>query len=573
MRSLLVTTMLTLACACAWAAPASAVETGVNETMGQNVPLGQTAAGIGADWVRMWATWQDLEPREGSYNQSFIKGLNGNVTDARARGLKVLMVVVRAPDWANGGTLNAPPSDPAKFGRFMGEIARQIPGVQAWEVWNEQDESEFFAGGPRPAAYAAMLKAAYPAIKAAQPGDTVVSGGMVGNDMDFLEQLYDHGAQGSFDAVGVHTDTACLVNGPGITYRDERGRVGRYAFTGYREVHAVMSAHGDGAKPIWMTELGWNTQSTAPGSCSVGEWAGQKPLGVTEAQQAQFLTQAYRCLAADPFVQTAMWFGIQDIARSAHAAGYGLYRRDQSAKPAAEAFRALNGGIAAARCGGVIDTSGPEIEIAQPLDGTKFVKLLPIDARAVDSAGGVGIRRIEIWADGKFSRSFGDGHAKMRSFWPVADWKRGKHTLTFKAEDEAGNKASRTITVTKVKRLPKVKTAATLALELLDASTVRVTGGVTSPKAHASVKLRGKAFVVFQKRVVNHKGKRKWKRVHRIKRPASKAVDVTKSLKPGKWRVFLAYPGRKGFKKSRSKPLGFEIAAAAPPAVTLPPSA
>ena len=42
--------------------------------------------------------------------------------------------------------------------------------------------------------------------------------------------------------------------------------IGRYVFTGYREVRATMLAHGDD-KPVWMTELGWNTQSTAPGSC------------------------------------------------------------------------------------------------------------------------------------------------------------------------------------------------------------------------------------------------------------------------------------------------------------------
>ena len=35
---------------------------------------------------------------------------------------------------------------------------------------------------------------------------------------------------------------------------------------------------------------------------------------------------------------------------------------------------------------------------------------------------------------------------------------------------------------------------------------------------------------------------------------------MTQRVKPGSWRVFLRYPGRKGFKQSRSKPLRFEIA-------------
>ena len=536
------------------AAPARAVETGVNETLHQTVPTAQTAAGLGAGWVRLWASWEYAQPAPNTWEPHIIATLNQSVAEAKAKGLKVLVVVQRSPAWASGGKGGIhPPTDPATFGAAMGGFAARVPGADAWELWNEEDETTFWAGGADPAKYAAMVKAAYPAIKAAEPNDVVVTGATVGNNMDFIAELYRHGAKGSFDAVGVHTDTACLVDGPDFNYRDEQGRIGRYVFTGYREVHAVMARNGDGGKPIWMTELGWNTQSTAPGSCNVGMWAGQKPLGVTEAQQADFLTQAYRCLAADPIVAVAMWFGLQDIPGSSFAGGYGLFRADGSARPAADAFRALAGGIAPQACGGMIDTSGPEIQIAQPLDGLKFVDMIDIDATAAD-AGGVGIRRIEFYADGKFVRSFGDGHAEISPWWDSRYWKRGKHTLTFKAEDEAGNKASRTITVHKVRRLPKVKTTSALALERLAPRTVKVTGGVSSGKARASTKLRGKAFVVFQKQ-----GKRRFKTVHKVRTRAGRPVSVTKTLKAGRWRVFLNYPGVKGFKKSRSKPMRFSV--------------
>ena len=58
---------------------------------------------------------------------------------------------------------------------------------------------------------------------------------MVANDYDFLQALYDNGAKGSFDAVGIHTDTACLTTDPREYYREPSGRIGRYSFTGYRE--------------------------------------------------------------------------------------------------------------------------------------------------------------------------------------------------------------------------------------------------------------------------------------------------------------------------------------------------
>ena len=50
-----------------------------------------------------------------------------------------------------------------------------------------------------------------------------------------------------------------------------------------------MVRNGDGAKPIWMTEIGWNTSSTAPHSCRDGAGAGAKAAGVTLAQQAEYL--------------------------------------------------------------------------------------------------------------------------------------------------------------------------------------------------------------------------------------------------------------------------------------------
>jgi hypothetical protein len=551
--------LLALLCLPLLATPAGALEVGVVETLGQTKPTAQTAAALGANWVRLWATWEGAQPSgPGAWDAEAIRNANLAVSQAKARGLKVLMVVQRSPAWASGGRGGIhPPTDPATFGAAMGGFARRVPGVDAWELWNEEDAHMFWAGGADPARYAAMVKAAYPAIKAAQPHDVVVTGATTGNNMDFIADLYAHGVKGSFDAVGVHTDTACLVSGPGEYYRDERGRIGQYTFSAFREVHAVMRRHGDGAKPIWMTELGWGTETTAPGSCNVGKWAGQKPLGVSEARQADFLRQAYSCLAADPIVTVAFWFGIQDIPGSPYPGGYGLYRHDGSAKPSAAAFKALAGGIPPVRCGGVVDVSGPQIEIAQPLDGLKFVDMIDIDAIGVDSAGGVGIARMKMYADGRFERTFGDGHAHISPWWPSRYWRLGRHTLTFKAIDEAGNTIKKSVTVHKVKRLPKVATSSTLALEQIDATTVKVTGAVRSRTAQAATSLRGKAFVVFQRRA---HGKRKWRTVHRIGRRADKPVAVTQGLEPGAWRVFLHYPGRTGFKKSRSKPLRFAIA-------------
>jgi Cellulase (glycosyl hydrolase family 5)/Bacterial Ig domain len=440
----------TLACA----APAAAVETGVNETLGQTVPTAVKAQRLGADWVRLWTSWDAIEPARGAYDQNLLAGLNGSVGALKARGIKVLVVVQRAPAWASGmqGGI-APPRDPASFGAFMGTMAERVPGVDAWELWNEPSDAEFWLNGPEPARYAALVRAAYPAIKAVQPGDIVVTGGTAGNDMDFIQALYDNGAGGHFDAVGVHTDTACLTNGPDRYYRDERGRVGRYTFTGYREVHAVMSDHGDGAKPIWMTELGWNTQSTRPRSCNTGAWAGQKRIGVSKKRQARFLSAAYRCLAADPFVQVGLWFGMQDIPGARHARGYGLYRASGRAKPSARAFKRLRRGIKPrGRCGGRVDRTPPTIRVMSPANGKRFAGRITVRVRASDNPGGAGIGRIFLSHNGRHVRSWGGSGGSIRPWWESEKWRPGLHTLTFSVRDHAHNETTTTVTVEKVRR-------------------------------------------------------------------------------------------------------------------------
>src|SRR3954452_9952530 len=323
-------------------AAAGAAESGVNVAIQQNVDGPTSAAGARVGWVRLFVGWSLGEPSKGSFDRGYFDTLRREVAAFRARGIRTDMVVSETPPWAAGrrGAGLAPPGDANDYGRFVAELARAVPDVGAIEVWNEADEAGFWRGAPDPAGYAALLRAAYPAIKAANAGVTVVSTGMVGNDFRWLSDVYAAGGGGSFDAVGVHTDTACLLTSPAEYYREPDGRIGRFSFTGYREVHDVMAANGDGGKGVWMTEIGWNTGSRRPGSCRDGAVAGTRAEGVSERTQARFLTLAYRCLAADPYVSVALWFSLQDVGRGA---GYGdhpgLIRPSGKRKPAYGAMR------------------------------------------------------------------------------------------------------------------------------------------------------------------------------------------------------------------------------------------
>src|SRR3954451_773465 len=404
-RSLFVCVLAVLG-ALAGAGPAQAAQTGFVTALGQTVSGPEKATDLGVGWVRLFLNWKDAEPARGAFNGPYFEAMARDAATYRARGVKVLIVATSSPQWASGSPSGiGAPLDPAQYATFVGEAMARLPAVNAWEVWNEADENLFWENGPQPAAYAALLRATYPVVKARDPAAIVVSTGMVANDAAFLQQIYDSGAAGFFDAVGVHTDTACLIAAPTSYYRDLDGHIGRFAFTGYREVHTVMAQHGDGAKPIWMTEMGWNTSTTAPNSCRDGGLAGTKPAGVTEAQQARYLTEGYECLAADPFVTVSMWFSLQDTPGSAHYDGHlGLLRANGSPKPAYAALKALRNGTsvnANRSCGGVTDHEAPSLQVLRPSDGLRFSDRLPLRAIAADTPGGTGIGDIEVLADGK----------------------------------------------------------------------------------------------------------------------------------------------------------------------------
>jgi hypothetical protein len=258
--------------ACLLLAPtaAHAAQPGVNIVGTSDVAQ---AAATGAKTVRLFAVRSNFP--------AAYPAFEGAVQTAHQNGIGVIFVLV--------GNRNGATTDPADFAAWAEEFAtnmRAAGGATAYEIWNEEDETDFWGAAVDAGQYAAILKAAYPRIKAADTGAKVLLGPLTGNNYDFLGQVYAAGAGASFDAASVHTDTACLVDPPSSFYRED-GKVARFTFLGFRTVHDVMAANGDANKPIWMTELGWTTTGT---TCARGMWAGQKLAGVSEAARSSTTT-------------------------------------------------------------------------------------------------------------------------------------------------------------------------------------------------------------------------------------------------------------------------------------------
>jgi len=381
------------------------------------------------------------------------QGFDGVVAQLRAIGVKPLFVVVGQP--------GSPPVDDAgiaAYTTYLRTAASHFKGqVAGWEIWNEEDASGWWAGAPPvdgavrdASAYTRLLKAAYATVRSVDATTPVVMGGTTGNDYRFVQSVYDNGGGGSFDVVAVHTDTACNIVAPSNYYRDPGGEIAQFSFLGYRSVHDVMAAHGDGNKQIWMTEFGWSTTSAI---CDVGRWAGQKAGGVSLDDQARFTTEAFHCMAQDPYVGKALLFKLTDDAPDTSEGRFGMLNADQTGKPVFSSFYtyAHQGDIlGSAPC---IDTSGPAIHIARPTKNGRYTKTLTISVSATDSTG---VRRITLLYDGarkirNFTNAAAPATLSGRITWMGSKHlARGRHTLTIVAVDQQGNTSQVTVTFTKV---------------------------------------------------------------------------------------------------------------------------
>lgn len=237
---------------------------------GQAPPTAAASAaqGAGATSVRLTVDWRNVEPVQGRRDFSRYDALYAAAT---AKGQRPLFVILFAPAWArpagacpNGGdcTVAPDPSHDADFAAFAAAVAKRYPQAAGIEVWNEPNLKAFWGGQPvDPARYTQLLEATYTAVKAAAPSMPVVTGGLApygGEDgttpglgvRQYLDGMYDAGAKGSYDGLGLHPYTSFDL---------------WYGFRALTLVKESMANHGDPAK-LWFTEL--NVSTTGPQAVS-----------------------------------------------------------------------------------------------------------------------------------------------------------------------------------------------------------------------------------------------------------------------------------------------------------------
>jgi hypothetical protein len=307
------------------------------------------------------------------------------VRDAAARGLTVLLAVTAAPSWAEGpgrpsvaeapaGSWRPNPGDVGDFaraiatrysGHFMG-----LPAVRYWQLWAEPNLGlnldPQFEGGRAVGfdVYRPMLNAFYANLKSVSPQNVVLSGGTApyGNltpagalafqrmqPLTFWRGLLCLGtgkkhkkkrgagkqakliplpcpSPAHFDVASHHpinvgAPTRRALNADDVSTPD-LGKLKRVLVAATRSGRALPG----GSKPLWATEIWWNSNPPRPG-------------GLPLARHARYLEQAFYVLWKQG-VQAAFWFEVRDaLAGGGPTPTTGLFLRDGTPKPALLAFQ------------------------------------------------------------------------------------------------------------------------------------------------------------------------------------------------------------------------------------------
>lgn len=325
----------------------------------------------GFDWIRQQVQWKDTETADRNFG---FDELDRVVDTVASKNKKLLMSVVKSPDWATGRPGdNGLPVDPEDYGRFVRELATRYKGkLQAIEVWNEQNYATE-NGGQVTAAdagrYVELLKVAYREIKAVDPTIVVVSGALTStgvteintavDDITYLKAMYDYNdgeIKNYMDVQGFHPASA--LNPPEALWPSKPGPGCQvtplqwcdsptHYFRHIENVRKIMVEEGAGDKQIWITEMGWATENNSPGY----EYGNQ----VAFDQQAEYLENAlfYILTNYEDFVGVAFIWNLNFAVTWGQAgnplheqASFGLLNPDWSPRPA---FNSIQGFINAAR--------------------------------------------------------------------------------------------------------------------------------------------------------------------------------------------------------------------------------
>lgn len=282
----------------------------------------------GFRWIRQEFTWEDIEihgkgdfedRRHEPYRSAWEK-YDHIVELAEKYDVQIIARLSNPPAWtrAQGNELGAfaPPDDYTDYGDFAQAVAERYKGrITVYQIWNEPNIYPEWGLNPIDATeYVALLKEGYTRIKQVDPEAIVVMGALAAtieldrqrreglspgglSDVLFLQQVYDAGGGEYFDVLAMQGYG--LWSGP----YDRRMQPRVLNFSRPLYIRDVMVRNGDAHKPIWLSEMAWNSTPLDSGiPLTYGH--------VSPEQKARYAVLAYERLQREwPWLGVAnYWF-------------------------------------------------------------------------------------------------------------------------------------------------------------------------------------------------------------------------------------------------------------------------
>ena len=281
------------------------------------------ASEAGFHWLRQEFPWQDIEihgkgdfeDRRNPPARSAWDKYDNIVALAERYNMQIIARLSTPPKWSRAaGDANgtfAPPDDFADFGDYVYAVVSRYAGrIRYYQIWNEPNIYPEWGNFPiSPEKYTELLKLAATRARQADPDVNIIAGALAStidlqpdapapanalNDLLFLQRMYDAGAAPYFDIMAMQGYG--LWSGP--TDRRMQPRVMNFGRPQF--VRDLMVANGDAAKPIWISEMGWNAVPDEVPNKSFGQ--------VTLDQQGSYEVLAYeRARAEWP------WMGVINV--------------------------------------------------------------------------------------------------------------------------------------------------------------------------------------------------------------------------------------------------------------------
>ena len=206
----------------------------------------------GIQWARTDFDWSGVQPGPDTWT---FGDLDTVVSNAEQAGVQMLPILGYSVPFASPAHQHLD-----AWAKYVRALAEHFgPRLPVLEVWNEENIPGFWKE-PKAEDYLPLLQKTYETVKAVDPKLSVALGGTAGVPLDFIGRLYELGGAKSFDIMNIHP-----YSHPAVPEESLEKRLG--------DLRSVMAKHGDAAKPVWITEIGWPTQKprlAAPGLIKAG---------------------------------------------------------------------------------------------------------------------------------------------------------------------------------------------------------------------------------------------------------------------------------------------------------------